>query len=142
MKPKIYDSGPPVSEDELERLEARLRHKLPEPYRSFLLKHNGGRPEPNTFVPRGKSEPTETLNSFLAIGGDTAGGSLDEFLDLYRGRLPEGFLPVAYDAFGNLIGIMLSGHHRGQLYFWEHEEEGRSWLLAEDWDSFFSSFSK
>ena len=72
-KPEIVASKPPATEPALARLEKRLKSKLPAPYRQFLLRHNGGQPQPPTFVPAGRDEPTEVINSFLAVDGDPDG---------------------------------------------------------------------
>jgi cell wall assembly regulator SMI1 len=140
-KPEILESKPAVTEAAIVRLEKRLKSKLPLPYREFLLRHNGGRPQPATFVPSDKDRPTEVINSFLALDGDPDVDDLSTFLKLYKKRLPASFLPVAYDAFGNLICIGLQGPGRGRVYFWNHESERKDdRLIADDWDSFLESF--
>jgi cell wall assembly regulator SMI1 len=140
MVPDIRGSKPPATEAAITKLEKRLKSKLPAPYREFLLRHNGGRPEPATFVPAGQDKPTEVINSFLALDGDPAVDDLATFLKLYGKRLPKGCLPVAYDAFGNLICIALQGAARGRIYFWNHEGERPARVIADDWKSFLASF--
>src|SRR5688572_2713309 len=46
MRHLIVNSNPfgPLPPDRLEAFEARIGDRLPEPYRSFLLEHNGGVP--------------------------------------------------------------------------------------------------
>src|SRR5436305_9933472 len=140
-KPEIVASKPPATEPALARLEKRLKSKLPAPYRQFLLRHNGGQPQPPTFVPAGRDEPTEVINSFLAVDGDPDVDDLSSFIKLYKKHVPKGCLPVAYDAFGNLICIGLQGRERGRVYFLNHER-GSKRLIAEDWDGFLGSFRK
>jgi cell wall assembly regulator SMI1 len=43
---KIVDSGRPLAESDLQRLEQNLDVGLPRPYRAFLIAHNGGIPKP------------------------------------------------------------------------------------------------
>jgi len=143
VTPDIQNSRPPTTEAAIATLEKRLKHKLPVDYRSFLLSHNGGVPSPPTFAPAGATTPTEALNSFLALGGEPGVDDLISFLRIYEARLPAGFVPVAYDAFGNLILLALTGKRRGQVFFWDHEREGEgnpSRLIANDWTSFLESF--
>lgn len=143
MTPTIRDSRPPTTETAVAKLEKQLKHPLPPDYRAFLLAHNGGVPDPPTFALPGERKPTQVLNSFLALGGEPDVDDLSEFLKTYRRRLPAGFLPVAYDAFGNLIIIALAGGKRGQVYFWDHEREQDGdplRLVAGDWKSFLDSF--
>jgi hypothetical protein len=40
----------PIGESDIEALEVQLQVKLPDSYRSFLIKHNGGQPSPSTFL--------------------------------------------------------------------------------------------
>src|SRR4051812_8320234 len=47
---KIYDSLKNLTEDELAAFEASLGHRLPEDYRQFLLRNNGGFSNLDTFV--------------------------------------------------------------------------------------------
>jgi hypothetical protein len=50
MSVRIQDLREPVSERDIEGCEAVLGHALPDDYRTFLLAHNGGCPEPNRFT--------------------------------------------------------------------------------------------
>ena len=45
----IRDSAQPVSPDQLDRIERSLKLRLPAEYRSFLLRANGGVPQPRLF---------------------------------------------------------------------------------------------
>ena len=45
----IYESYPPLKEDDIVAAERQLGISLPADYRNFLLKHNGGYPEPDAF---------------------------------------------------------------------------------------------
>lgn len=42
-------SGPPITERDVERVERLVGCRLPEDYRTFLLKYNGGTPRPSGF---------------------------------------------------------------------------------------------
>ena len=110
----------PLAPALLERVEDVLGTRLPEPYRAFLLRWNGGHPRVTAF--RGAETGDESLGAFLGIapGQD---GDLTAFLSRYETRLPDGFVPIAYDAFGNLILIAVSGPETGAIIFWDHERE-------------------
>ncbi|HZZ82737.1 MAG TPA: SMI1/KNR4 family protein [Gemmataceae bacterium] len=49
---KIADPLPsgPTTDAQIAEFEAYIGHVLPADYRSFLLKHNGGHPEPDAFL--------------------------------------------------------------------------------------------
>jgi cell wall assembly regulator SMI1 len=138
-KPEIVGSKPPATEAAIARLEKQLEGKFPASYRQFLERHNGGQPQPATFVPVDRTEPTEVINSFLAVDGDPKIDDMATFLKRYEKRLPKGCFPVAYDAFGNLICMALEEPDRGHIYFLNHEG-GAKRLIAQDWDKFLNSF--
>jgi hypothetical protein len=141
----LTDSYGALAPSLLQELEDALDLPLPNAYRSFLLRWNGGRPRVGAF--RGAESGDESLDSFLGLapGGDD---DLLAFLQLYEGRLPDRHLPIAYDAFGNLILIGLTGPQAGAIYFWDHELElaaregiaSNLQLVAHDLDAFFATF--
>ncbi len=49
MIKRMEDTGRPLTERDLADLESELGFKLPQAYRAFLMKYNGGRPEPEAF---------------------------------------------------------------------------------------------
>jgi hypothetical protein len=51
---RIEDQGPPVTADDIAAFETRTGVKLPAEYRAFLLRTNGGRPNPNHYVLKGQ----------------------------------------------------------------------------------------
>lgn len=114
---------PPLTEAQIEAVEKQLGAKLPQDYKSFLLAHNGGRPEPCVFPISDFPDSTlDILNRFLAIGG----GPFDDLMDYvrtYRDRIPPNLLPIAYDPGGNVICLSLYGSDRGRVYLWLHEYE-------------------
>lgn len=119
----IEDSYAPLRPQTLDRFEQLLEVKLPEQYRQFLLQSNGGRPRLNGFrVAQGDRASDEMLDYFLGI----AKGEEDDIvtsLQRYADRLAPGLLPIAYDAFGNLICLGLMQPFAGQVFFWDHELE-------------------
>ncbi len=75
MKFVMTEQGPPLDEKKIApTAEKKMGIKLPEDYRQFLLKNNGGRPDPANFPIRGLEN-----NPF---GGDTFFGGLGTTLNL------------------------------------------------------------
>ena len=122
-----------TDEDRVRALEARLGRCLPDDYREFLLRHNGGRPEPRLFrIPkRGGAYTNSTVDWFLSLH-DGQNSNLEKDLHTLRDRIPPDTLPIADDPFGNVILIGLHDHQRGKIYFWDHEEEPES---QPDWSN-------
>lgn len=115
----LKDSYKPVRPESLARLEKALELKLPPDYRAFLLQSNGGEPRISGF--RGESGQNETLDCFLGLAKNED-DDLTSFLGEYAERLPEEFLPIAYDSFGNLLCLSLDETEPG-VWFWDHELE-------------------
>jgi hypothetical protein len=144
----VTDSYAALKTATLDRFEELLEVRLPEDYRNFLLRNNGGRPRVNGFrIVNGQRASDEVLDYFLGI----AQGEEDDivaFLQRYSDRLPPDLLPIAYDAFGNLICLGLSEPVAGQVLFWDHELEpeleddelSNVTVIAGNFDLFLNSF--
>ncbi len=123
MTAKILDSKP-LDTKTLRRLESDYNIKLPEEYKNFLLKFNGGYPEPNIFSMTMNDQNNDgMIHRFLRVNHDEVDG-IYYYLELYKERIPEEFLPIAYDPGSNLILIGISKSNHGKIYFWDHEDEG------------------
>jgi hypothetical protein len=130
--------APPAPTDQIERLERRVG-PLPDAYRDYLRRQDGGRLENNS----------EVVDEIFGLGPDTPEwASMWKNLELYADRLPTWLLPVASDAAGNLFAISLRNQDRGSVWFWDHEREADEEetpteenieLRAGDWQSFLDS---
>jgi cell wall assembly regulator SMI1 len=152
MSVNIVESEAPVTKERIEEVEQTLGIKLPEQYKAFLLKHNGGGPRPSEFLYlREGEEPQEGIVSwFLAIHD----GAQENFLDYYRTfqhRIPKGTLPIARDPGGSLIVLGLEEPLRGKVFFWDKESEPLDgsptepellYWVADSFEDFLSSFGK
>ncbi len=137
---------PAVSSSKLKRLEEVLEVALPPAYCKFLEQWNGGVPRVDGFQTESSSD--ESIDCFLGIGGGKDQPyDLMAFLGEYAERLPEGFLPIAYDPFGNLILLGLGEESTG-VWFWDHElepveetdEVENVWRIAPSFEVFLASF--
>ena len=57
MAVQITGSKAKLTPEKIDAAEKALGVELPEPYRRFLLAHNGGRPEPADFKIRWRGQP-------------------------------------------------------------------------------------
>lgn len=115
----------PAPPDELSAFERSLGVSLPADYRRFLVACNGGYVGGRLWfegpTPEGRS---------VDVGLHHIGGFRSEYYfslawarDTYELRIPETLLWIMDDPFGNAICLGLSGAHRGQVFFWDHEAE-------------------
>jgi cell wall assembly regulator SMI1 len=120
---QMKESCPPLHESDIAKAEHRMGVTLPDDYRQFLLRHNGGRPDRNVFPVVGDPlNDTGIINWLYSIeDGDVY--DLVGNAEIYKGRMPAELLPIGLDPFGNQICLALAGPNKGRVYFWDHEEE-------------------
>ncbi|SUD91844.1 MULTISPECIES: SMI1/KNR4 family protein [Psychrobacter] len=121
MKTNITGFGQ-LTNSEIEAFEKQYSINLPQEFRSFLMKYNGGKVYPETFVFHDKTDAS-SISYFLGIGLKEYYYNLSYTFDMFRDRVPNNLFPIARDPGGNLILVGLSGKELGKIYFWDHEFE-------------------
>jgi hypothetical protein len=130
---------PPPTDRQLALVEQLIGVQLPIDYVSFLRFSNGGRPMLDTFYieREGNSEPW-TIDHFFSITSDSlATSDTDEVVWQYSSLqpdIPRACLPIASDAFGDILSLDLTREGKGSVIFWVHDEE--DWPLFEVAGSF------
>jgi cell wall assembly regulator SMI1 len=121
MKAQIVNSKAQLTPENIKPLQAEIGLDLPDDYRAFLLRHNGGRPKPSgfSFVRRG-CEEAAMVGDFYAIQEGSPVDLLKK-LRTFGSRIPPAFLPVACDPGGDQILLGLMGEQRGKVYYWIHD---------------------
>jgi hypothetical protein len=141
MSVQIQELGPSISKAHLHDFESRYDLVLPDDYRLFLLKSNGGRPLPDAFEVPGWVGISSAVDWFLGLREEPyadIGNALDEF----GTRLPREFLPIANDPSANTICLGVSGPERNHVYYWANahdfirDEEGNMFWLADSFTEF------
>ena len=100
----IENVGPKIEALDIAPIEAELGAVLPDSYRQFLLRNNGGSPTPDTIdVPGAVGSPTD-VQVFFGIGRLADSSNLAWNLALVGERCPGlHALPIACDSGGNLF---------------------------------------
>ena len=148
----IRDSAEPVSPEQLEGIERSLKCRLPAEYRSFLLRFNGGVPDPRFFPytvidedEGARRQRGKIARFYTAAPADAPGAQVKSFLTLYQQMVPYGFpdwlLPIAVvdDALdGGMLCIAVKGEEQGRIYYWPEQEIGEDTLhhVADSFSSF------
>lgn len=104
------------SEELIGDFEAKLNIVLPEEYRLFLLRYNGGKPKPDCF----DDFVIDYFFSIMNLGGIY---SIQSYLNTFYKRYPAEFLPIASASGGDLILIGLAGEYESKIYYWDHNYE-------------------
>jgi len=118
----IQSKEPKLSLQQIAQWEAN-NIAIPQPYKDFLLKFNGGTvDEKNAFnIPKMKNE--SMLREFFGIH-DGLGG-LDYIMHTYitRSRCPRKYFAIGSDMLDNLILMGQDEKNMGEVFFWDHENE-------------------
>ena len=111
----------PLSAQKISDFEKYFDIKLPNDYQAFLEKYNGGKPIPSSFD-FDDGNDASCIDKFLSITDSGENKSMREYMSIYDGRIPKGFLIIAHDPGGNLILLGVTENQKG-VYFWDHEME-------------------
>ena len=100
---------------------------MPDDYRDFLFRNNGGRPTPNAFPIEGlPNNPLGVIQCFFGIDDPIESCNITWNHEVHEGRIPPNLLPIACDDGGDLICISMYGDDAGAVLFWDrHQESGR-----------------
>jgi hypothetical protein len=136
---EFTNCGPKLVAKQLKALETQLGCELPEDYREFLLKHNGGDPDKKCFyASRGDAETTWV--DFFHQVDEHLGGSCEEaepcsiaFERFAYGEVtPDDCLIIGKAARDDLLLLRIRGKRRGQIDLKNMEELGPP-LADSDW---------
>jgi cell wall assembly regulator SMI1 len=120
-KLKIKQTQKNLSEVEISIFEQDYSLKLPDNFKKFLLKKNGG------IVENESSE----ISLFLSLN---EGQSIKDEIDTHQiteQNIPKGFLPIALDYSDNPITINLNeGDDYGKIVIFELDFEGDGHVIA------------
>jgi hypothetical protein len=107
-----------LSEIELQDFEVANSILFPNEYKEFLLKYNGGHPEPN-IVPQVRTD----LNWIYGMHQDPDWASFYFAVDIFHSRIPSWYVPIGSNSFGNQFIMSLYSENHGVIALWHHEQE-------------------
>lgn len=117
----MNDLGHALSESELIDLEWHIGRSLPQDYREFLLKYNGGAPEECTIdIPSLVSNKGSVdIGYFYGIG--TGAEDIQVCMGIIYGYIPQGLIPIADTPGGNYFFLSLIEGSENLILFRDHE---------------------
>lgn len=118
---RFTEEGAPLRDADLDAFEQQVGVRFPAEYRAFLLAHNGGRVEPRTFA----EDSSGLIQYFLSIGPPIDAARVwDTFKHREYPRMPPEHIPIAECDNGDLVTMVIDGPRCGEIFHWDHEEEG------------------
>lgn len=116
-------------EQEILKVEEKYDVVLPQQYKDFLCKYNGGH-TPKTKFKVGKI--SSDIRAFYGLGEVPFSFHTLDMKEWIENKL----LPIACDSFGNYILIGLSNEGYGKIYFSNHEAGNKRDCIGDDLISF------
>ena len=142
----MSDKGRPLNDEDIRALEKTLAVNLPEDYKVFLKKNNGGCPDPQFFPIEGfENNPLGQVQVFFRIDGPIKSSRLDWNYQTFVGRIPDNLFPIACEDGGSLICLSLAGSDKGAVYYWDYYGEHKPpsydnvYLIAGSFEGFLDS---
>ena len=129
MKIEKDPDRPKVGKRRLAQFERDTGLSLPDDYRAFLLKHNGGTPVDARF-----EIPALREDALVGVfyGVDYPDADLAEELEQWGDEMPPGFLLIGHDPGGAFLVMGTAGEHAGGVYFWDHQHRALRSTAAEN----------
>jgi hypothetical protein len=134
MLKQVTDTLGPLDPEAIREAERQIGVPLPQAYKQFLLKYNGGRPEPAAFRITWSGQEwaddwsVDTVHMLLGLRPGDEADFLTDF-ESYQGRIPNDTVPIGYDPGGNLLLLGVRGRNTGKVFFWMQDyevEEGQT----------------
>ena len=116
-------------------LENKYNIKLPELYKKFILKYNGGHTPKTSFKINGISSDIRVFYGFENASGNYDFSLLMEsdYLEIF---IKDNYFPIATDSFGNELVICVDKDNEGKVYFFDREIN-KYHYLTDSIDDFF-----
>lgn len=122
MGVEVLFKGPDITGKQLKAFEKQWEITLPDDYRKFLLKNNGGLPNPNCFDFKWKDvDAYGYVGRLLGLGYPAAMYSFEQNMTRYKAPIiPERFFLIAMNYTGlafYLVCMSIQGDDFGSVYF-------------------------
>jgi hypothetical protein len=125
MLTTVVDTGPLLTDEVIGNLESALGYELPQEYRSFLKKYNGGAPKESAVLFDSKKLGIHgsTIGYFYGVG--TGSEDVLKMTKTLSGSIPIGMIPIADTPDGNYFLMSLRNDSFAKIYYFDHEVEPR-----------------
>jgi hypothetical protein len=147
MLREMVECNAPIMEEYLDAFELRTKLRLPEAYRRFILKFNGGRPIPPAFPITGfVNNPIGGVQMFFGFKPAMGCYDIEKIFDEDANLIPHGVLSVACTDGADFICLDLRKSGSPVVYwnrrpYWGENNwsEDQLFPIADDFESFLAS---
>jgi hypothetical protein len=140
----IKESKMSTTIEQIGIFEELIQAKLPEDYKKFLLRNNGGHPTADCYdliEPINPKNKSCSIDWFYALYDGEFSNLIKEF-NKTRDQLPNEFIPIARDN-ANIICMSVRGDDYNKLYYWttdwsywQDEDYNKLYLIANSFSDF------
>jgi len=111
--------GPQLQRGDIESVETILQVAFPASYKSFLLKYNGGVPDPNSYyIPELEGGQWDSIDFFYTLRSTAKGGSVLRTTLSISDRLPADCIVIAAASGGDIV-LGVVGPREGRVWYWD-----------------------
>jgi hypothetical protein len=144
----ISSAERPVDSARLAQLEMSIGSTLPESYRAFLSRTNGGEPDVDHFPISGMAgNAFGEIRRFLSLDAASLSDDLDSTRQLLQGKLPATLMAIGYSSTDDMICLSLARRDYGTVYYWDAQSESEeapwmqsgfanAYFIADDFETF------
>jgi SMI1 / KNR4 family (SUKH-1) len=120
MPLKLTEQNESTSDERISQFEAVAEISLPQPYRSFLLDANGGRPNRSLFPIEGlENNPFGSVHFFFGLDDKLESDDLEKMFVWFASSIPIGVVCIARTDCADYICLDLRDGKEA-VVFWDH----------------------
>jgi hypothetical protein len=128
MKIKLYDVGPKITLEKIAEIEKTIAHQLPQQYKDFILKFNGGKTDLNCFKVHynGQEWADDIEEALLRSFHSMPEHKYYNFLKnqrFYKDRVPSDTILIADTPGRDKVLLGVEGENMGKVFYWNGEYE-------------------
>jgi hypothetical protein len=136
-----------ITISKIEEMEKKIQCKIPESYKEFILKNNGGHPTPDMFVcneNQGKNLANDRTMDVAYIGYFIP---IESAVSFYSSGYFDGLIPITDAEGGQYICISLNKENYGEIVYFipedsTNEENSHLYHLADNFDEFLAGIKE
>jgi hypothetical protein len=138
----MSDVGPLLTEGQIARIEKQLDVTLPDDYRSFLIRTNGGKPRQDSFpIQTHKTLSIGKIVQLFGLGRPVKESNIDWNYKNLIGQLPNYHFPIAITPEEDMVTLSLGRLDAGRVYYWVRAEynvagDNEAYFIAGNFDKF------